>query len=72
MSACVGCLDLTPCQNCHTGLVVHQPDPDLPGRLIGTCDECKAWFLIDAAEGVIVPLPCEELLGQASGGSVGP
>jgi hypothetical protein len=44
------------CLDCQTELVLHQPDPDLPDRLLGTCVKCKSWFLIEAAEGVLVPL----------------
>jgi hypothetical protein len=42
---------LTPCQNCGCELQLHQPDPDLPKRLLGTCEECKSWFLLDLVAG---------------------
>lgn len=38
------------CPRCSEYLVVHMPDPDLPERLLGTCCECKSWYLMDAAE----------------------
>jgi hypothetical protein len=42
---------LTPCQKCGCELQLHQPDPDLPTRLLGTCEECKSWFLLDLVAG---------------------
>ena len=56
MNACVCCLEQALCLDCHTELLLHQPDPELPDRLLGTCDECKSWFLVDAAEGTVIPL----------------
>ena len=37
----------TPCPQCGEGLTLHQPDEALPDRLLGTCDECKGWFLLN-------------------------
>jgi hypothetical protein len=55
---------LTPCcPRCEAGLTLHQPDPELPDRLLATCDECKAWFITraDAIELIRLPgLPTEE------------
>src|SRR5438874_983801 len=48
------------CPACHAVLVLHQPDPQLPDRLLGICEECRAWFLIDAAGEVMVRLPDED------------
>src|SRR5262245_1295201 len=50
---------------CHAYLLIHQPDLHWPDRLLGTCSECRTWFLISAATGVIVRLPDEEDLGRA-------
>jgi hypothetical protein len=50
------------CPACRDHLFLHQPDEERPDRLLGTCDECRAWFLIDAAEKVMVRLPDEEEL----------
>ena len=36
------------CPRCEFSLTLHQPDPELPERLLATCDECKAWFLTDS------------------------
>ena len=50
------------CPACRDYLFLHQPDEECPDRLLGTCDECRAWFLIDAAGKVMVRLPNEEEL----------
>ena len=59
------------CPRCHACLSIHQPDQELPDRLLGTCDECRTWFLINAASGVIVQLPSEEELKRAQPKSPG-
>ena len=33
------------CPRCECSLTLHQPDSDLPDRLLATCDECKSWHL---------------------------
>ena len=33
------------CPNCECSLALYQPDPDLPHRLLATCNECKSWYL---------------------------
>jgi hypothetical protein len=48
------------CPSCHEDLTLHQPDPQLPERLLGTCAECHAWFLIPTVAGVMVRLPDQE------------
>jgi uncharacterized protein YbaR (Trm112 family) len=55
----IDCLAGTSCPCCPDNLVVHQPDPEMPDRLLGTCEECKSWYLIDAESGVMALLPCE-------------
>jgi hypothetical protein len=35
------------CLECRKPLDVHQPDADLPDRMLATCDDCKGWHLID-------------------------
>jgi hypothetical protein len=50
------------CSDCHAQLVIHQPDEEMPGRLLGACLECHAWFLIDAGAEVMLRLPDEETL----------
>jgi hypothetical protein len=36
------------CPTCTGSLTVHQPDPDLPNRLLGVCHDCKSWFFLGA------------------------
>ncbi len=36
-----------PCPHCDEDLEVHQPDVDLPDRLLAVCRCCKAWFLAE-------------------------
>jgi hypothetical protein len=45
------------CACCQGVLDRHQPDPARPDRLLGTCPECGAWFLIDDEAGVMLALP---------------
>jgi hypothetical protein len=44
------------CPNCEDRLVLHQPDPDLPNRLLATCNDCKAWYLADEKGGSLIPI----------------
>jgi hypothetical protein len=45
------------CGTCGAPLDLHQPDPDLPDRFLGTCRVCKAWWLLDGASDAVTPLP---------------
>jgi hypothetical protein len=45
------------CDTCGAPLDVHQPDADLPDRLLGTCQGCKAWWLLDGEAGLMARLP---------------
>jgi hypothetical protein len=47
----------TPCLGCESPLELHQPDGNAPHRLLGTCDICGCWHLIDCDGAVIVLLP---------------
>src|SRR5438067_1676467 len=40
-------LEAPRCRACQSGLNVHQPDEDHPEHLLGTCDDCGAWYLIE-------------------------
>jgi hypothetical protein len=51
-----------PCPRCHHRLTLDQPDPQRPDRLLGRCDECRAWFLIHGLAGAMVRLPDEDEL----------
>jgi hypothetical protein len=53
------------CASCHGALVLHQPDEELPSRLLGTCQECRTWFLIDGDAELMVKLPDENMLRNA-------
>lgn len=44
------------CPRCEGALTLHQPDPDLPGRLLATCFECKTWYLTNSVRSVFTPL----------------
>ena len=44
------------CPECECPLTLHQPDSDLPNRLLATCDDCKAWFLTDGRTHSLIPL----------------
>ena len=48
------------CPRCHASLLLHQPDQQMPERLLGTCAECQTWFLINAIANVMVRLPDEQ------------
>jgi len=58
------------CLNCPSGLILHQPDLNRPERLLGICESCKHWFLIDLAsdekQGVMVMLPDMEGILEVS------
>jgi hypothetical protein len=49
------------CPRCGCPLDLHQPQPSLPERLLGTCDSCDSWALIevgpDGAKTITVVLP---------------
>jgi hypothetical protein len=46
---------------CDVDLDLHQPDTEIPERLLGTCEACGRWYLIDAVsetdEAVMISLP---------------
>lgn len=46
-----------PCQLCEAPLSIHQPDINAPERLLGTCDACGSWHLIDCDRAITVLLP---------------
>jgi hypothetical protein len=56
------------CPKCGRALDLHQPDMDLPDRNLGTCGDCKAWFLIDYGSGVMLLLP--DTNPQGNSGSI--
>ena len=58
------------CLNCSDPLSLSQPDPDSPERLIGICEHCKHWFLIDLepdlSTGTFCRLPDIEVIRSLS------
>lgn len=54
-----------PCLACGEPLTLHQPDVNAPERLLGTCDDCGAWHLIDTDRAVTVLLPNADGLRDA-------
>ena len=54
-------LSTVECLSCGKSLDIHQPDPELPDRMLATCDECSSWHLVEcqpaAQAAVIVLLP---------------
>ncbi|HWE39040.1 MAG TPA: hypothetical protein VG406_21005 [Isosphaeraceae bacterium] len=50
-----------PCPDCRSVLDLHQPEPDRPDRLLGTCPACGLWSLIvvadDDDQATLYPLP---------------
>ncbi len=64
------------CMQCGESLELHQPDSGFPNRMLGTCDACRTWFLLDLIPGepaaVMVVLPDNgfflDALGEGGGG----
>jgi hypothetical protein len=58
------------CLNCSLPLSLSQPDFNSPERLLGICERCKHWFLIDLipdlTEGVLSRLPDIEVIRALS------
>jgi hypothetical protein len=59
----VGVEDFTSlvCGRCQAPLAFHQPEPRTPQRILATCEECDAWYLLDASGGWMLLLPEGEL-----------
>jgi hypothetical protein len=59
------------CLNCKKPLDIHQPDADLPDRLLATCEACKGWYLVecgsDGDQVIVVLLPDPSAIRGASG-----
>jgi hypothetical protein len=47
------------CPRCEAGLTFHQPDDELPERLLATCDDCKAWYWTEDAGMTLRPIDDE-------------
>ena len=55
------------CPQCEYSLTLHQPDPEMPHRLLATCDDCKSWFLADSNGVTLVAIP-DRRTDRKSGG----
>ena len=44
-------LDGGRCLACDVYLELHQPDAQVPERLLGTCEACGRWYVIDRVSG---------------------
>jgi uncharacterized protein YbaR (Trm112 family) len=44
------------CPYCECPLTLHQPDAELPERLLATCDNCKSWYVTDAQGIKLIPV----------------
>src|SRR5437867_1737590 len=56
---------LKQCPVCDHELELHQPDADLPHRILALCDNCGGWFLLDAEVALIVQVPWVEIFRMA-------
>lgn len=49
------------CLGCGKALDVHQPDAEVPDRMLATCEGCKGWHLVEFTPGrpgaLVVLLP---------------
>ena len=63
----------TRCPNCASFLTIIQPDRWLPDRLIGACEDCKHWFLIDIIQDanvtIMLRLPDEKVVRNLTQGN---
>lgn len=47
------------CPRCGDSLVLHQPDPQLPHRLLAVCEACKTWYVSDPRGLLLSPVAGE-------------
>jgi hypothetical protein len=48
---------LVRCGRCYGELEFHQPDPEAPYKILGTCEHCEAWYLMNLLSGWMLLLP---------------
>ncbi len=48
------------CPHCQSELQIHQPDPDLPHRLLAVCEDCHYWYLQTSDGSLILLLAGED------------
>ena len=69
-----GVLSWVACAGCSEPLSLHQPDTKSPVRLLGVCEACTRWFLIEMmpeqGEAMMILLPTGEMLRAATDAQV--
>jgi hypothetical protein len=55
-----GELSAVQCARCTSAVAFHQPDPQLPHRILATCNVCESWTLINLLTGEMLCLPGHE------------
>jgi hypothetical protein len=45
------------CPRCEAPLALHQPDSQVPHRLLAVCESCTAWYISDARGVLLTPIP---------------
>ena len=62
------------CLSCNNVLELSQPDSQLPDRMVGVCEACGRWYVIDflsaTGEAVMLLLPDGDALRSAHIGRV--
>jgi len=63
-------LSRIPCPHCSSRLTLHQPDVESADRLLGVCEGCKRWHLVDllpdCPDGILTGLPDREVVRALS------
>jgi hypothetical protein len=44
-------MELVDCPGCGGRMELHQPDARCPDRLLGVCEDCHRWSILEDAEG---------------------
>ena len=60
-----------PCLHCSSPLTLHQPDAESPDRLLGVCEGCKHWYLVDLLPGQAAGCPGGSARRRGGPGAVG-
>lgn len=56
------------CPRCGAKLVLHQPDMRLADRLLGTCEACKSWYILDSRLRVVTEVLLPRETGRPEAG----
>lgn len=68
LTIAAGVIERPRCRRCRSTLGLHQPDEARPEHLLGTCDRCGDWYLVEVggeSEAYIVDLPNVALIREA-------